>query len=96
MTKRDILKKEAAKSSDEWLPYRKLRNKVTKEMPDAIRAYHRWLIDENIGNPKMKWKAVSKVLGKKEDSMKLSSVEVEGKCLTLERDSLEDLNQHFV
>ena len=42
------------------------------------------------------WKAINKVLGKKENSVKLSSVEIEGKYLTRERDIQEALNQHFV
>ena len=42
------------------------------------------------------WKAINKVLGKKENTVKLSSVEIEGKYLTHERDILEALNQHFV
>ena len=94
--KRDILKKEIEKSLEKWPAYRKLRNKVTKEIRDAIRDYYRRLIDENIGNPKKMWTAINKVLGKKENSVKLSSVEIEGKYLTRERDILEALNQHFV
>ena len=42
------------------------------------------------------WKAINKVLDKNENSVKLSSVEVDGKCLTRERDVLEALNRHFV
>ena len=41
------------------------------------------------------WKAINKVLDKNENSVKLSSVEVDGKCLTRERDVLETLNLHF-
>jgi len=94
--KRDILKKEIEKSLEKWPAYRKLRNKVTKEIRDAIRDYYRQLVDENIGNPKKIWKAINKVLGKKEKSVKLSSVKIEGKCLTREHDILEALNQYFV
>ena len=39
------------------------------------------------------WKAINKVLGKKENSVKLSSVEIECKYLTRKR---EARNQHFV
>ena len=78
------------------LVYPKLRNQITKEIRDAIRDYYRQLIDENIGNAKKMWKAINNVLGKKENSVKLSSVEIEGKYLTRKRDILEALNQHFV
>ena len=49
-----------------------------------------------MGNPEKMWKAINKVLGKMENSLKFSSVEVEGKCLNRERNILEALNQHFV
>ena len=65
-------------------------------MRNAIRDYYHGLIDENIGNPKKMWKAINKVMDKNENSVKLSSVEVDGKCLTRERDVLEALNRHFV
>ena len=69
---------------------------LTKEIRDAIRDYYRQLIDENIGSPKKMWKAINKVLGKKGNSVKLLSVEIEGKYLTREHDILEALNQHFI
>ena len=55
-----------------------------------------YLPDGNIGSPKKMWKAINKVLGKKENSVKVSSVEIEGNFLTRERGILEALNQHFV
>ena len=42
------------------------------------------------------WKAINKVLHKNENSVKLSSVEVDGKCLTRERNVLGTLNGQFV
>ena len=96
MMKRDILKREVEKPPEKWPTYRKLRNQVTKEIRDAIRDYYGQLIDKNKGNPKKMLKAINKVLSKKENSVKLSSVELEGKYLTRERDILEALNQHLV
>ena len=69
--KKDILKREVEKSPEKWPAYRKLRNLRTKEIRDAFRDYY----------PKKMWKAINKVLGKNENSVKLSSVEVEGKTL---------------
>ena len=94
--KGNILKREVEKSPEKWPAYRKLRNQVTKEMHDAIRDYYRQLIDENIGNLKKMWKAIDKVLSKKENFVKLSSVEIESKYLIREHDILEALNQHCV
>ena len=57
-------------------------------MRNAVRDYHHGLIDENRGNPEKVRKTIDKVLEKNETSVKLSSVEVDGKCLTQERDVL--------
>ena len=65
-------------------------------MRNAISDYYHGLIDENIGNPEIMWKAINKVLDKNENSVKLSSVEVDGKCLTRERDVLVALDRHFI
>ena len=96
MRERDKLKHEAEKSLEKWPAFKKLRNKVTREMRNAIRDYYHGLIDENIGNPNKMWKTINKVLDKNENSVKPSSVEVDGKCLTRERDVLEALNRHFI
>ena len=80
MMKSDVLKKEAVKSPEKWTSYRKLRNKVTEETRDTIRDYYQRLMDENMGNPKKMWKAINNVLGKRGNSVKLSSVGVESKC----------------
>ena len=40
MRERDILKKEAERSPEKWSEYKQLRNKVTREMRDAIRDYY--------------------------------------------------------
>ena len=42
------------------------------------------------------WETINKVLGKKDNSVKLSSVDVDGKYLTREHDVLDALNRHFV
>ncbi len=96
MQKRDTLKQEAEKSPEKWPAYKKLRNQVTKEIRSAVTNYYQGLINENIGNPKKMWKTINKVLDKNQHTVKLSSVEVNGRCLTRERDVLEALNQHFV
>ena len=42
------------------------------------------------------WNTINKVLDKNQHSVKLSSIEVDGKYLTRETDILEALNKHFV
>ena len=96
MRERDILKQEVEKSTEKWSAYKQLRNKVTREMRNAIRDHYHGLIGENMGNPKKMWRAINKMQDKNENLVKLSSVEVDGKCLTRERDVLEALNRYFV
>ena len=42
------------------------------------------------------WKTINRVLDKDAKSTTLSSIEIDGKTLTKERDVLETLNCHFV
>ena len=67
MWEREILKQEAVKSPEKWSAYKQLRNKVTREMRNAISDYYHGLIDENIGNSKKMWKTINKVLDKNEN-----------------------------
>ena len=92
MRERDKLKQESEKSPGKWSAYKQLRNRVTRQMCNAIRDYYHRLIDTNRGNPRKMCEIVSKVLGIKDNSVKLSSVEVDGTCFTRGHDVLEALN----
>ena len=85
-------KQEAEKFPVNQSLYRQLRNTVTREMRNAIKDYYHELIDENVGNQTKMWKTIKKVLDKNENSVKLVSVAVGGKCLTREHDVLRALS----
>ena len=96
METRDRLKKVAAKSPEMLSAYSKQRNKVTKEVRNSIQDYYKGLIEKNKGDPKKMRKTINRVLDKDPKSTTLSSIEIDGKTLTKERDVLEALNCHFV
>ena len=96
MKERDQAKKDAINSLDLWQAYKTLRNKVTKAIRDALQSYYLGIIDENRENPKRMWKAVNKVLNRDTNSVGVSSLDIEGRTLTKEKDIAEALNQHFV
>ena len=96
MKERDQAKKDAINSSDLWQAYKTLRNKVTKAIRNALQSHHLGIIDENRENAKRMWKAVNKVLKRDTNSVGVSSLEIEGRTLTKEKDIAEALNQQFV
>ena len=95
MKERDQAKKDAINSPD-LQAYKTLRNKVTKAIRDALQSCYLGIIDENRENPKRMWKAVNKVLNRDTNSVGVSSLDIEGRTLTKEKDIAEALNQHFV
>ena len=79
-----------------WSAYSKQLNKVTKEIRYSVQDYYKGLIEKDKGDPKKMWKTLNRVLDKDAKSATLSSIEIDGKTLTKERDVLEALNCHFV
>ena len=61
----------------------------------SIRDCYNELIEENIRDPKKMWWTINKVLDKNVETVSLSSLEVQGKYLTRERDVVEAMNRHF-
>ena len=96
MFDRDRLKVQAEKSPEMWSAYKRKRNQVTNEMRISIRDYYHGLIEENIGDPKKMWRTINKVLDKNVNTVSISSLEIDGKYLTRERDVVEAMNHHFV
>ena len=96
MKDRDATKKSKRTSPEKWQKYQYLRSKVTKNIRDAIHKYYQGVIEENKGDPKRMWKVINKVLDKETPSTEISSLEVEGKTNTNEKDIAESLNHHFV
>ena len=96
MFERGRLKVQAGKSPEIWSAYKRKRNQVTNEMHISIGDYYHGLIDENIGDPKKMWRTINKVLDKNVNTLSLSSLEIDDKYLTRERDVLEAMKNHFV
>ena len=82
-------------SPEIWWAYKRKRNQVTKRMRIFIRDYYNGLIEENIREPKKMWLTINKVLKKNVERVSLSSLEVEEKSLTRERDVVEAMSRHF-
>ena len=95
MKERDAAKKATKTSPERWNTYKHLRNKVTRKIRDAIQSHYLGLIEENKGDPKRMWQVINKVLDKATPSTEISSLDVEGKTITKEKDIAEALNHHF-
>ena len=95
MKERDAVKKATKISPERWNTYKHLRNKVTQKIRDAIQSHYLGLIEENKGDPKRMWQVINKVLDKATPSTEISSIDVEGKTITKEKDIAVALNHHF-
>ena len=96
MRKRDLAKRAAVKSPEKWSVYKQLRNAVMTKTKFAIQWYYHALINEHQHNPKKMWQTINKVLDRSSNSAIPTSLTVEGKRLSRERDVLQALNYHFV
>ena len=92
---RDKLDVQAENSPKIWSAYKRKRNQVTKRIRISIRDYYNGLIEENIRDPKKMWRTINTVPNKNVETVSLSSLKVEGKYLTRERDVVEVMNRHF-
>ena len=94
MRERDAAKKATKTHPEKWNTYKLLRNKVTQKIRDAIQSHYHGLIEDK-GDPKRMWKAINKVLDKATPSTEVSTLDVEGRTTTKEKDIAEALNHHF-
>ena len=90
MRKRDIAKRATVKSPEKWSVYKQLRNALMKKIKFAI------TMEEHQHNPKKMWQTTNKVLDRSSNSTMPSSLIIEGKRLSRERDILQASNHHFV
>ena len=91
---RDKLKVQAENPPEIWSAYERKRNQVTKRIRISIRDYYNGLIEENIGDPKKMWR-IDNALVKNVETVSFSSLQVEGKYLTRERDVVEKMNHQL-
>ena len=96
MRERDLAKRAAEKSPEKWSVYKQLRNKVTKEIKVAVQSHYHGLINENKDSPKKMRHPINRVLEKSSKSTMPASLNIEGRKLTKEGDTLEASNHHFV
>ncbi len=96
MRDRDLAKRGAEKSPEKWNLYKKLRNKVTREIKAAVQSHYHGLINENKDNPKRMLQTINRVLDKSSKSTMPTNLEAHNKRLTNERDIVQALNNHFV
>ena len=94
MRERDAAKKATKTYPEKWNTYKHLRNKVTQKIQDEIQSHYHGLIEENKGDPKRMWKVINKVLDKATPSTEVSTLDVEGRTITKEKDIAEALNHH--
>ena len=96
MRKRDLAKRAAVKSPEKWSGYKHFSNAVRKKINLATRSYCHGLISEHQHNPNKMWQSIiTKVLNRSSNSARPTSLTIEGKTLSRERDIVEAIN-HFL
>ena len=96
MRERDKTKQLALKDGSLWAKYKKLRNRVTRAMREAVKEYYAKQIIGNQNNPSKMWKTINVVLGKTTRSTSAPLVEHEGKQITDKEEIVSAFNEHFI
>ena len=92
---RDRAKRKAERDQSTWAEYKRLRNRVTRELRRGVETYYQNLIDENSNNPKEMWKTINKVLNKNQHSTTPKFVMFEGQSIEKPNEIAEAFNNHF-
>ena len=92
---RDRAKRKAERDKSIWPEYKRLRNRVTRELRRGVETYYQNLIDENSNNPKEMWKTINKVLNKNQHSSTPKFVMFEGQSVEKPNEIAEAFNNHF-
>ena len=92
---RDRAKRKAERDQSIWPEYKRLRNRVTRELRRGIETYYQNLIDENSNNPKKMRKMINKVLNKNQHSTTPKFVMFEGQSIEKPNEIAEAFNNHF-
>ncbi len=64
IAERGRVKKRAEQDHSLWPKYKKLKNKVTSELPNCFQDYYHKLIEEHPCSPKIMWRAINRVSNK--------------------------------
>ena len=81
------------RSSDNWTIYKNHRNKVTKAIKNAKRAYEKSVADNSRNNPKGFWKYIQQ---KTKVKTGINDLVVDGKSVVQAQDKAEVLNKFFI
>ena len=96
MTKRDKMKKAAAKNPSLWPAYKRLRNQCTNSIRKAVQDYRHGLVEETRNDPKKMWKTINRVLERDSTGKSIPSLNVNDKVVTEDSKLAEALNTYFV
>ena len=94
---RDKLKKQAIRSKYEVLmqSYRHTRNGVNKMNTELKRDYFTHKIASCEGDLKRTWQTINNVLNKKSKTTNITSLNIDGKCISTNADIAESMNNFF-
>jgi len=98
MLNRDYLKRKAVKtgSQNDWLSFKKARNSVNYAIKHAKLNYYRNKLNADLGNPKITWKTLNDLMGKKSAITEISEIQgSSSETLTNVKDIAGHLNKHF-
>ena len=71
-------------------------NEIAMLIRNAIQDQFKEVVENRKGDPKKMYKTINKVHNKDMQSTELSNINKDGKVLTMDSDTLEALNHHFV
>ena len=95
MKKRDLAKKKYEKDASYWSEYKKIRNKVTYELPKREQEYYHNLVVEIQNNPKAIWKTINRVLHNSSNHMATQNIILEGTEFKTPFQISEAFSKHF-
>ena len=79
---------------DDWNLYRKLRNRITREVKRAEIQYFEKLSEQSSGNPRKMWKELNRVLGRG-SRQKIEALTTPSGRVTELQTIVEELSNHF-
>ena len=97
MNKRDKLKRKAIITNleNDWLIYKKTRNKVNIKLRNSKKDYYSTKIAGDRSNPKEAWKTINNLLGRQSKSTTVNELKLNESSLTNPKDIAEGFNDYF-
>ena len=97
MYHRDRLKLKAIKSNlqQDWVNYKKTRNRVNTEIKNAKRRYYDGAFERNANNPKKTWQTINEIMSRKKNKLVINEIECEGTTVHNPSEVAEKFNKYF-